>query len=422
MERHRIGVEIAKIKARIDEIKSSRETYGIQSLGRNRGQGRGHGRGRGGGRGTSHATVRAERTLVEDTWPALPTRGGQRENQSFGQPSRSRRGGFTVGKGKGLQLYHNTYPNAQEILGELPPNSNPNLQLAIQPLGTATGDPFPPLTADAHRPLAATSNTDRIPKLSLPLPTLTHPHGGQVMEQGGATLPRYQMPRLITSRDRNHRSDTLESPDLPRPDREDDGHGALVSRVTLAITNREEASQDAEMHEEEEDEPYNDSTPLAQVQKEAKMKAVARRDTLVNSSCPFHWQSPAKIKNLQVAKKLKQASKTSPKLYSLLIFRDREMAEAVVSNVLPKLGKLVAEEAIFLFGVREKFEWLERELKWIKSFLRDADAKRKKDERVKNWVDEVIDVSYQAEDATDSFLILLKQPPIFPCFPDCIPR
>ncbi|KAH7689031.1 P-loop containing nucleoside triphosphate hydrolase protein [Dioscorea alata] len=49
------------------------------------------------------------------------------------------------------------------------------------------------------------------------------------------------------------------------------------------------------------------------------------------------------------------------------------------------------------------------ELEYIKRFLRDADAKKRKNERVKKWVHDIIDVSYQAEDAIDSLLLLLER-------------
>ncbi|KAH7689011.1 P-loop containing nucleoside triphosphate hydrolase protein [Dioscorea alata] len=52
---------------------------------------------------------------------------------------------------------------------------------------------------------------------------------------------------------------------------------------------------------------------------------------------------------------------------------------------------------------------MERELRRIKCFLKDADAKGKRDERVKNWVNDVIQVAYLAEDAIGTFLIKVHQ-------------
>ncbi|KAH7688992.1 P-loop containing nucleoside triphosphate hydrolase protein [Dioscorea alata] len=49
--------------------------------------------------------------------------------------------------------------------------------------------------------------------------------------------------------------------------------------------------------------------------------------------------------------------------------------------------------------------WMESELRWIKSFIKDADGRGKRDENLKNWVNDVIQVAYLAKDAIDSFFI-----------------
>ncbi|XP_078149231.1 disease resistance protein RPP13-like [Carex rostrata] len=81
------------------------------------------------------------------------------------------------------------------------------------------------------------------------------------------------------------------------------------------------------------------------------------------------------------------------------------MAETVVNLVLGKMADVVVQEALFLYGVRDKVERVQRDLKWIQSFLKDADAKRHKDERVKQWVNEVQEVGYLIEDVLDKFLV-----------------
>ncbi|XP_039119029.1 probable disease resistance protein RF9 [Dioscorea cayenensis subsp. rotundata] len=81
------------------------------------------------------------------------------------------------------------------------------------------------------------------------------------------------------------------------------------------------------------------------------------------------------------------------------------MAESAVSQVATRLAGLLSQEFWLLYGVRDEVEWMERELRRIKCFLKDADAKGKRDERVKNWVNEVIQVAYLSEDAIDTFLI-----------------
>ncbi|KAJ1688973.1 hypothetical protein LUZ63_013128 [Rhynchospora breviuscula] len=80
------------------------------------------------------------------------------------------------------------------------------------------------------------------------------------------------------------------------------------------------------------------------------------------------------------------------------------MAETVVNFVLGKLGEMVVKEAQFLGEVGEKVKWVETELKRIKCYLTDADSKRRKgDARAENWLNELRDVAYRIEDATDIF-------------------
>lgn len=77
--------------------------------------------------------------------------------------------------------------------------------------------------------------------------------------------------------------------------------------------------------------------------------------------------------------------------------------------VLGKLADSVMQEALLLYGVRDKVEWVKRELAWIQSFLVDLDAKRNKDERVKRWVSEVKEVAYWIEDTLDQFMVEVEQ-------------
>jgi len=67
------------------------------------------------------------------------------------------------------------------------------------------------------------------------------------------------------------------------------------------------------------------------------------------------------------------------------------MAGSAVSFAVEKLGQLLVQEINFLREVRGDAEWLRTELSWMESFLKDADTKRRRgDERVKNWVRQVI--------------------------------
>ncbi|KAH7689164.1 hypothetical protein IHE45_03G078900 [Dioscorea alata] len=82
------------------------------------------------------------------------------------------------------------------------------------------------------------------------------------------------------------------------------------------------------------------------------------------------------------------------------------MADAVVGAVVKRLGELIVQEAINLHGVKDEVEWLERELGRMQCFLKDADAKKNKgdDERLKNWVTEMRDIAFEAEDIIDSYM------------------
>ncbi|KAH7689167.1 P-loop containing nucleoside triphosphate hydrolase protein [Dioscorea alata] len=82
------------------------------------------------------------------------------------------------------------------------------------------------------------------------------------------------------------------------------------------------------------------------------------------------------------------------------------MADAAVGFVVEKLGNLLVQEAINLHGVRGDVEWLKRELRRMQCFLKDADAKKNNgdDERLKNWVTEMRDIAFEAEDIIDTYM------------------
>ncbi|KAM0941852.1 putative virus X resistance protein-like, coiled-coil [Dioscorea sansibarensis] len=86
------------------------------------------------------------------------------------------------------------------------------------------------------------------------------------------------------------------------------------------------------------------------------------------------------------------------------------MAELAVRSVVRKLGNLMVQEAMDLHGVRDQVAWLERELQRMQCFLKDADAKKNQGgingERVKNWVTEMRDIAFEAEDIIDAYMDL----------------
>ncbi|MCL7044699.1 hypothetical protein MKW94_025333, partial [Papaver nudicaule] len=88
------------------------------------------------------------------------------------------------------------------------------------------------------------------------------------------------------------------------------------------------------------------------------------------------------------------------------------MVDSIVSFTVKKLGDALAGEILFLLGVRTKVEELHDELRRMQCFLKDADAKQQQgDERVRNWVADIRNVAYDAEDVVDTFILKINGAP-----------
>ncbi|KAF3338588.1 putative disease resistance protein [Carex littledalei] len=88
------------------------------------------------------------------------------------------------------------------------------------------------------------------------------------------------------------------------------------------------------------------------------------------------------------------------------------MSEAAVSYVLGKLTDaldILQKKALDLQGVSGQIEQMKLELGLIKGFLRDAGFKRKGNEFVKEWVNQVRDMAYRIEDVIDTFLVEIEE-------------
>ncbi|KAI6707016.1 hypothetical protein NL676_009978 [Syzygium grande] len=81
------------------------------------------------------------------------------------------------------------------------------------------------------------------------------------------------------------------------------------------------------------------------------------------------------------------------------------MAEAVVSFMVETIGKLLTDEARFLWGVEGKVKDLQEELKLIMGLLRDADGKREHHQAVGEWVAQLRDIAYDAEDVIERYIL-----------------
>ncbi|KAI3900433.1 hypothetical protein MKW92_009623 [Papaver armeniacum] len=85
---------------------------------------------------------------------------------------------------------------------------------------------------------------------------------------------------------------------------------------------------------------------------------------------------------------------------------------AVVSFAVEKLGDAFIQETFFLLGVRDLVQELRDELRRMQCFLKDADAKQQQgDERVRNWVADIRNVAYDAEDVVDTFMLKIGATP-----------
>ncbi|XP_021832525.1 disease resistance protein RPP13-like [Prunus avium] len=80
------------------------------------------------------------------------------------------------------------------------------------------------------------------------------------------------------------------------------------------------------------------------------------------------------------------------------------MAEYVVSTVVEKLTNWITEEALLLEGVGDKVEQLRDGLRWMQSFLKDADVEQEKNERLRNWVSQIREVALDAEDVIETYI------------------
>ncbi|KAK2986210.1 hypothetical protein RJ640_000372 [Escallonia rubra] len=81
------------------------------------------------------------------------------------------------------------------------------------------------------------------------------------------------------------------------------------------------------------------------------------------------------------------------------------MAEAVVTVAIDKMANLLINETVFLLGVKGEVRRLQAELKRMQCFLKDADQRQDQDERVHNWIAEIRDAAYNAEDVIDTFIL-----------------
>jgi hypothetical protein len=81
------------------------------------------------------------------------------------------------------------------------------------------------------------------------------------------------------------------------------------------------------------------------------------------------------------------------------------MAEGVVSFVVERLADLIIRDAILIVGASDQIKLMHSELKRMQCFLEDADKRQNEDESVQNWVSEIRDAAYDAQDIIESFAL-----------------
>ncbi|KAF8105615.1 hypothetical protein N665_0157s0183 [Sinapis alba] len=81
------------------------------------------------------------------------------------------------------------------------------------------------------------------------------------------------------------------------------------------------------------------------------------------------------------------------------------MADGVVSFGVEKLWDLLSRESERLQGVHEHVDGLKRRMRTLQSLLKDADAKKHENEVVRNFLEDVKEIVYDAEDIIESFLL-----------------
>ncbi|VVA90704.1 unnamed protein product [Arabis nemorensis] len=81
------------------------------------------------------------------------------------------------------------------------------------------------------------------------------------------------------------------------------------------------------------------------------------------------------------------------------------MGDGVVTFGVQKLWNFLSQQSERLRGVDEQVSELRLELGRLQSLLKDADAKKYESERVRNFLEDVKDIVYDAEDTIESFLL-----------------
>ncbi|KAK6136325.1 hypothetical protein DH2020_029946 [Rehmannia glutinosa] len=86
------------------------------------------------------------------------------------------------------------------------------------------------------------------------------------------------------------------------------------------------------------------------------------------------------------------------------------MAEVAILSTVTKLGDLLIQKVGFLHGVEEQVTWMKDELQRMQCFLKDAAEKQANDERIRNWISDIRDVTQDADDVIETFILKVDTP------------
>ena len=75
--------------------------------------------------------------------------------------------------------------------------------------------------------------------------------------------------------------------------------------------------------------------------------------------------------------------------------------DSLVGSCAKKLQDMISEEAILILGVKEELKELKRTMNQIQCFLNDAEQRRIEESAVNNWLSELKDAMYEADDIID---------------------
>ncbi|KAF3951132.1 hypothetical protein CMV_023185 [Castanea mollissima] len=85
------------------------------------------------------------------------------------------------------------------------------------------------------------------------------------------------------------------------------------------------------------------------------------------------------------------------------------MADAVVTFLLQNLTQLLSQESNSLAGVEDQVKLLKNELSLVNVFLQNTEGKRHDSGLVKELINQIRDVAYEAEDVIDTFIVTMTK-------------